>query len=643
MDQFSQLEKTTNTFTATDQAGNTSSTSFDITIVDVQKPIIQAITSVSKSADATGSWKGSAASITVLENCSGVTLNEQYFDANANVIATKQSSNIPLSYSLATQTFPLGVNRVVLSATDAAGNVSDPVSFNLTVVDNTSPIIAATVNVTQSNDPGVCGAYVKVPTPMVNDNVGLRSFTNDFTKGSTAVAYYPVGTTIINWTAIDMSGNISTTSQSITVVDTELPIFTNLPIDITQSNDLDVCFATVTWPAVNVSDNCGAGSGTTLLTIVADHHSGEQFPIGTTKVTYTATDSHGNISRASFNVVVMDNQAPKVITQPKTLTLRNGIATITAADINNGSYDNCGAVTLSASKLNFTCSDIGVVPVLLTVTDQYGNASNATAMVTVVGQTLSSTISVTPSNTVYTGGIPTDIYIGYGPQSATITDNVVGTPTSFSWSGSGLSCTNCATPVFTASSTGLNNFSVTATNQFGCTTTAKVAFCVRDIRVSATANSNVNVCHTDLSTGASSTITLAVNAVANQLTQNPQDKLGACGLLPCSSNLGIVSVAPIEAIQIKSVNESDAAAVKLSVVASPNPSNNVFVLIISSANKLPVNLRLTDMNGRISESHQNVTLNTPIRVGAELIAGIYIAEVVQGGERVSVKLIKQNR
>jgi len=49
------------------------------------------------------------------------------------------------------------------------------------------------------------------------------------------------------------------------------------------------------------------------------------------------------------------------------------------------------------------------------------------------------------------------------------------------------------------------------------------------------------------------------------------------------------------------------------------------------------------MSGRVMEAHQYIPLNTPIKVGGELMAGLYIAEVVQGGERISVKLIKQNR
>jgi hypothetical protein len=99
-------------------------------------------------------------------------------------------------------------------------------------------------------------------------------------------------------------------------------------------------------------------------------------------------------------------------------------------------------------------------------------------------------------------------------------------------------------------------------------------------------------------------------------------------------------VAPVDVVQIKAITTNEAE--KLSVKVSPNPSSKVFVLTVSSGSKLPVRMRLTDLNGRVMETHQNIPLNTPIRVGGELIAGLYIAEVVQGGDRITVKLIKQN-
>src|SRR5678816_123285 len=58
-------------------------------------------------------------------------------------------------------------------------------------------------------------------------------------------------------------------------------------------------------------------------------------------------------------------------------------ATIVAADINNGSSDVCGAVTLSASKTSFSCADLGPNTVKLTVTDGSNNTATCNATVTV--------------------------------------------------------------------------------------------------------------------------------------------------------------------------------------------------------------------------------------------------------------------
>ena len=61
----------------------------------------------------------------------------------------------------------------------------------------------------------------------------------------------------------------------------------------------------------------------------------------------------------------------------------NGDASITAADIDGGSTDNCGVDTIVASQTDFSCADVGDNPVTLTVTDVNGNVSTCTAIVTV--------------------------------------------------------------------------------------------------------------------------------------------------------------------------------------------------------------------------------------------------------------------
>ena len=63
----------------------------------------------------------------------------------------------------------------------------------------------------------------------------------------------------------------------------------------------------------------------------------------------------------------------------------NGAASINTADIDCGSGDNCGTVTLSLSQTDFNSSDIGDNSVTLTVTDSAGNTAECVTTVTVEG------------------------------------------------------------------------------------------------------------------------------------------------------------------------------------------------------------------------------------------------------------------
>lgn len=148
--------------------------------------------------------------------------------------------------------------------------------------------------------------------------------------------------------------------------------------DITVPPSLANCGAVVANYGVTAVDACG-GNVTTTYSIPE----GSTFPQGTTPVNVTSTDQFGNVSTSTFNVIVADNQAPTVLTQNANVTLVNGVASITAADIDAGSYDNaCGGIaSMSVSPSTFDCSNIGANNVWLTVTDIYGNSATKSAMV----------------------------------------------------------------------------------------------------------------------------------------------------------------------------------------------------------------------------------------------------------------------
>ena len=98
------------------------------------------------------------------------------------------------------------------------------------------------------------------------------------------------------------------------------------------------------------------------------------------------TDANGcNNTSASVTINVSDITPPTVGTKNVTIYLdASGQASVTPAQVNEASADNCGINGYVLSKTNFTCADLGANTVTLTVTDVNGNTASATATVTVV-------------------------------------------------------------------------------------------------------------------------------------------------------------------------------------------------------------------------------------------------------------------
>ena len=63
-----------------------------------------------------------------------------------------------------------------------------------------------------------------------------------------------------------------------------------------------------------------------------------------------------------------DITPPTAVCQDITVQLdATGNVTIAAADIDNGSSDNCGIASMSLDVTSFDCTDIGPNPVILTI------------------------------------------------------------------------------------------------------------------------------------------------------------------------------------------------------------------------------------------------------------------------------------
>ena len=111
---------------------------------------------------------------------------------------------------------------------------------------------------------------------------------------------FEIGTTTVTCTATDEAGNRATASFTVTVAvaDTIAPEITGVPADITV-RATSLSGATVSYTIPTATD---AVDGSVPVTCSPE--SGSIFPIGTTRVVCTATDTAGNTATASFTITV---------------------------------------------------------------------------------------------------------------------------------------------------------------------------------------------------------------------------------------------------------------------------------------------------------------------------------------------------
>lgn len=112
-----------------------------------------------------------------------------------------------------------GQHLITVVATDFSGN-SNSCAFNLTLVDDDSPIFECPPSVFVDALPGSITAEVILPNPVVIDNCETPVLTNSINGDQPATAFYSVGNTVVVYTASDSSGNTSQCSVLVNVTTT---------------------------------------------------------------------------------------------------------------------------------------------------------------------------------------------------------------------------------------------------------------------------------------------------------------------------------------------------------------------------------------------------------------------------------------
>ncbi|HKB44779.1 MAG TPA: T9SS type A sorting domain-containing protein, partial [Chitinophagaceae bacterium] len=80
--------------------------------------------------------------------------------------------------------------------------------------------------------------------------------------------------------------------------------------------------------------------------------------------------------------------------------------------------------------------------------------------------------------------------------------------------------------------------------------------------------------------------------------------------------------------------------VPFNVKAYPNPTAQYFTLNVQSDNNEPVNIKVFTLSGKLVYTAKG-SANQTYRFGDKLISGVYVAEVLQGDKRKTIKLVKQ--
>jgi phosphatidylethanolamine-binding protein (PEBP) family uncharacterized protein len=245
------------TWTVTDGSGRTATATQLVTVTDNVNPTVTAPSAVTVSTDA-----GSCAA-------TGVALGTPATADNCSVASV--TNNAPTS-------FPKGNTIVTWTVTDGSGNTATATQ-TVTVNDTEAPAITCPANITVNSQIGRCGAIVNYTAPVGTDNCpgAVTTRIDGFSSGSV----FRSGITTNTFMVTDASGNTTTCSFTITVIDIEAPTVTCAP-NITLNADPGSCeadpnyclpqagfagaFATSNWSLVNTA----GGSGSVDLTDAPD-------------------------------------------------------------------------------------------------------------------------------------------------------------------------------------------------------------------------------------------------------------------------------------------------------------------------------------------------------------------------------------
>ena len=281
-----------------------------------------------------------------------------------------------VGYSVSQTTFTcndIGTLPVILTVSDINGNTST-CTANVTVQDNVKPVASCQNITVQLNASGMGSVSANLIQGSASDACGIASSSLDQTDFTCS----DLGPNTVMLTVLDVNGNASTCSATVTVEDNINPIALCQDITIELEDDGDVQISPSDIDSGS-SDACGIAS----LTLSTGGYYYCGYPQEVTE-TLTVTDVNGNSSSCTATVTI-SNLAPVALCQDITVQLEeDGDVLISPSDIDAGSFSICGIAdyTLSTGGYYY-CGYPEEVTETLTIVDNFGRSSSCTATVTI--------------------------------------------------------------------------------------------------------------------------------------------------------------------------------------------------------------------------------------------------------------------
>ncbi len=335
------------TCTAANGVGPNTTCSFNITVTDNQSPTIACGSVSAQSATANASCQATVPDVRALvraqanDNCT----------ANASLVVTQS----PTQGSTVSGT---GSHPITVTASDGTNSNTCVVAF--TVNDGVAPTIACGNIAAQS---ATANASCQATVPDVRALVRAQSSDNCTPQANLTVTQSPTegsavsgaGAHPITVTVSDGT-NSNTCVVAFTVNDLTPPTITcpTNQVGVMTLNAPTSAKIAVNYPNPTVNDNC---VGATFN--CNPPASGNQFPLGTTMVTCTASDaaSPANMASCSFAVVVRTPRA--AVNNLKTLVQALVPATLTQAQANSAiSHLELASTHLEQGNNAATCTDL---------------------------------------------------------------------------------------------------------------------------------------------------------------------------------------------------------------------------------------------------------------------------------------------